>query len=764
MRQKMNKVMLFIFFLVNVLNAQNQPMGNLEGIVVDESNKNPLIGVNIYILNKNTGTTTNEKGNYYFKDLPVGTYTIQFSYIGYEKVIKTDIIIRSKRTTYLNIQMQTSSVELNDVVVESGYFTEIYDKPLGTINFSSEEIRRAPGSAGDVSRILFGLPSLAKVNDSRNSLIVRGGSPIENSFYIDNIEIPNINHFPVEGSSDGPIGILNVDFIEDVNFYSGGFSPIYGDRLSSIMEISFREGSKDQFNSQLNLSMQGVGAAIEGPISDRGSYMASGSIAYLDLILDESETGGAIPHYGDGQAKIVYDLNDDNKLTFLEVFSWDQINLDYENALKTDLTNIYGRTDGITNVAGLNWRFLWGKSGYSNTSLSHTYFGYKRNYSETKSKKHLLENNSKEHNLKLRNVNYYKMDNSNNFEFGFEVKYNFSQFDVFYGAWEDHYGNPTPELFVDNNLSTFKGGIYTQHKMKIFKQLYLEYGGRIDYFKFNDRLNFSPRLSLSYELKNGISVSGSAGKFTQEIPVNFLIQNNNFKDLKTPTSNHFILGVSKMLGESTRLSLEGYYKTYQNFPIDPAQPNVFIFDQSMIDGVFLSHESLVDDGEAFSRGIELMIQKKLASNFYGMASASYSKTRYKDLNGEWQNRIYDNVINFNIEGGYIPNDNWEFKLRWIYAGGSPYTPFNIEESTRLNRGIWDTENINSNRLPDYHSLNVRVDKRFYFSSSSLIVYLSVWNAYGRENIAFYQWDEKENKLDYQLQWSTLPVLGVEYKF
>ena len=159
---------------------------------------------------------------YQFKSLQVGTYTVEFSYIGYEKVTKTDIIIRPKRTTYLNIELYSSVVELENIVVESGYFHEVSQKPIGTVNFSSEEIRRAPGSAGDVSRILYGLPSLAKVNDSRNSLIVRGGSPIENTFYIDNIEIPNINHFPVEGSSDGPIGLLNADFIEDVNFYSGG--------------------------------------------------------------------------------------------------------------------------------------------------------------------------------------------------------------------------------------------------------------------------------------------------------------------------------------------------------------------------------------------------------------------------------------------------------------------------------------------------------------------------------------------------------------
>ena len=289
----MKKIIILIFFLIlSIVSAEDQPKGNLEGKIVDYSSKSPLIGVNIFNIDNGIGTSTDNKGNYSFKNLQVGTYIIQFSYVGYEKVIKTDVIIRSKRTTYLNIDMETASVQMDNVLVESGYFHEIENRPLGTVNFSSEEVRRAPGSAGDVSRILFGLPSLAKVNDSRNSLIVRGGSPIENSFYIDNIEIPNINHFPVEGSSDGPIGLLNVDFIGDVNFYSGGFSPIYGDRLSSIMEISFREGAKDKIQPQINLSMSGFGTAVEGPISDLGSYMLSGNMSYLDLILNEKETGG----------------------------------------------------------------------------------------------------------------------------------------------------------------------------------------------------------------------------------------------------------------------------------------------------------------------------------------------------------------------------------------------------------------------------------------------------------------------------------------
>lgn len=757
------KILILILFTSAVLFAQT-PKGSVSGTVVDLETKLPLVGVNIFIKSTNVGTSTNQNGEFEITDLEVGTYTLVFSYIGYEKATKPDVIVRSQRTTSLEIELKSTFVEIETAVVTGGYFSEVDNKPVSTINFSSEEIRRAPGSAGDVSRIIYGLPSLAKVNDQRNSLIVRGGSPVENSFYIDNIEIPNINHFPVEGSSDGPIGILNVDFIDDVNFYSGGFSPVYGDRLSSIMEISYREGTQQKFAPQLNLSLAGFGAAVEGPLGDGNSYMFSFNKSYLDLILNENETGGAMPNYGDAQGKLTLKIDDKNKISFLDVMSIDQINLDYENALETDLTNVYGQTDGFTNTAGINWQYIWGETGYSNTSVSHTFTNYDRDYSETKSRNHLFTNKSKENLIRIRNVNYYKASKRNSFEFGAEGSVVLNQFDVLFEPWQDHYGNMTPEVRVDRKMDSYKAGLFAIHHWNISEKLTLDYGLRSDYFEFNSEITVSPRATLTYKLSDKTDITAGAGIFNQFIPNYMLVQNDAFKNLKTPASHRYILGLHHMLGETTRLSVEAYYKSYKNFPVDPTQPYEFLFDQSTIEGLFLGHDRLVDKGEAFSRGIEVMVQKKLASDFYGLVSASLSKSRYKDLFGTWHDRIYDNQFNFTVEGGYIPNNEWEFKIRWIYAGGAPYTPFDLEQSYQYNKGIWDLENVNSKRLPDYHSLNIRVDKRFYFSGSNLILYLSVWNAYGRENVAQYLWNEMENKPDKMLQWSTLPVLGVEYEF
>jgi len=741
----------------------DEPKGSIKGKIVDAETKTPLIGVNIYIKNTQTGTSTDNEGNYEITSIPVGLINVVFSYIGYESVTKTDINVKPDRTLYLNIEMRSSAVKLQDVVVTNGYFSELENKPVSTVNFSSEEINRSPGTAGDVSRILYTLPSIAKINDQRNSLIVRGGTAVENSFYLDNIEIPNINHFPVEGSSDGPIGILNADFINDVNFHSGGFSPIYGDRLSSIMDISFREGSKARFSPQVNLSMAGFGGAVEGAIGNKGNYLFSINRSYLDLLVNQIEEGSPLPKYGDMQGKIAYDFDDKNSLSLLDVFSVDEIYLDADKAIKND-ANMYGKTNGITNTTGANWQHIWNDKGFSNTSIAYTYVKYNLDYGKTATQQQFYRNNSKENILRFRNLNYLKLNNRNSLEFGTDLSGMFIKYNTHYGEYEDQYGGITPPLYINNKMNGYKLGVFGVHHISLLENLKLDYGTRIDYFTYNQNLNVSPRASLTYQLNPKTSFSVSAGLYHQEIPNNILVQSEDFKSLKTPSAVHYIAGFSHKLGNAARLSVEVYYKDYFNFPINPAQPTMFLFDQVQVFGIFWSNATLKDNGRANAKGIEVILQKKLAEDFYGLVSGSLSNSSYRDYSGRWHNRIYDNRFNINLEGGYIPSNDWEFKIRWVYAGGAPYTPFDYEASKKAGVGIWDLSKTNSQRLPDYHSMNIRVDKRFYFSSSSLLVYLSVWNVYNRKNIAFYYWNEVKNDIDSQTQWSTLPVIGVEYEF
>jgi len=748
------------------LQAEEKRTGSIRGQVIDADTQAPLAGTNVVVVGTKRGAATDLEGHFDIPNIAVGYYTLQFDYIGYAQLRKTDVIVRSERITFVRAELKLFPLEMEAITVTGGYFTEVEDQPTSAINFSFEEIRRAPGSAGDVSRIISGLPSLAKVDDQSNSLIVRGGSPVENAFFIDNVEIPNINHFPTQGASGGPIGMLNVDLIQDVNFYTGGFSSVYGDKLSSIMALTFREGNREEFDGQLDLNFAGFGGVVEGPLFlKKGSWLLSGRRSYLDFIVDVADVGSTVaPRYGDYQGKVVYDISPDHKLILLGILGDDHNSPHREVAIENDMI-VYGNQDLYENTTGINWRALWSKRGYSNTACSYTSAKFKEDFYETNTQIHLLRNRSHEQEFKFRNFNHFRLSKQHSIEFGLEAKRLITDYDNFYAEYTDALGDTVPAFSLDEKVTAGKLGIFVNYIAKPFLRLITTLGLRSDYFSYNEKSTFSPRFAFSYWLTEGWSVNGSTGMFHQNLPLLLLSPNEENRSLKDPVAVHYILGIEHLLSENTKFTLEAYQKDYQNLPLDSSQPALFVIDELFYRyGFFFNHEQLIDMGKASSRGIEIMLQKKLARDFYGLASASYFRTRYQDGDEIWRDRVFDNRFIFSIEGGYKPNNKWEFSLRWIYAGGPPYTPFNIEKSKQINRAVLDENKINQARYPDYHSLNVRFDRRFHFSGSNLVFYFSVWNAYNRKNVASYFWNENENRQDTIFQWSLLPIFGLEYEF
>ncbi len=781
----MKTKLIFILFCIFSItaNAQTTKVGIINGYVTDKDTKSPLVYVNVILacpvrkddpswikksngVNRNgvdsqRGVLTDSSGKYLIKNVPVGGYTIQFQYLGYKPLMKTDVIVKSNRITFVNAELERTALEIEGIVVKAGYFSNIVEQPTSAINFSGEEIRRAPGSGGDVSRIILGLPSIAKVNDQSNNLIVRGGNPIENTFFIDNIEIPNINHFPHQGASGGPIGMINVDFIQDVNFYTGGFSAMYGDKLSSIMDITFREGNRSAFDGQLDLNFAGFGGVAEGPLlNDKGSWLFSARRSYLDFAVDVFEVGTTIaPIYGDIQGKLVYDLNPNHKLIVLGVFADDQNAPDRETGEENYMTH-YGNQDLYQGTIGANWRAIWNASGYSNTSLAYTTNKYDEDWYETTTGQYDIKNRSEEQTFKFRNVNHFRLNKRNTVEVGIEAKHLAEDYDNWYAETTNAIGDTVQALTMKKDITANKLGAFVNYVAKPFNRLTTTLGLRADYFSFSKNTSVSHRFAFSYQLTSLTSINGSFGSFHQNLPLLLLSQHDKNKDLEDPMAIHYVLGIDHLLTENTKLTLEVYQKNYNYFPLDPTQPALFIIDGNFFD----NYEALIDNGKALSRGIEIMLQKKLAYNFYGLVSTSLFKTRYKSCDNIWRDRVYDNRFIFSIEGGYKPNNKWEFSIRWIFAGGVPYTPFDIEKSKLNHRAVYDESRINEARYPDYHSMNIRFDRRFHFSGSNLVFYLSAWNVYNRKNIANYFWNDKEKKQDEVYQWGLLPVFGLEFEF
>lgn len=739
------------------------PKGKIFGKVSEMLSKEAISGVYVQILNAEYATVTDDDGSFKLEKIPIGNYSLQFSVEGFNPVIRTDIIVRSKRITSLEIPFDLTPVAKNEVNVSAGYFHQPKEQPASSINFTREEIRRAPGSAGDVSRIIANLPSIAKISDNMNTLVVRGGNPIENSFFVDNIEIPNINHFPTWGSTGGPIGLINVDFIQDVNFYSGGFSSQYGDRLSSVMDIGYREGNREEMDFQLDLHMAGFGMVTEGPLlNGKGSYLLSARKSFLDLLVAAIGTGVA-PRYSDFQGKIVLDLNAKNKLIVMGIAGIDRIAWDREEALDSGQTG-FGNYYSHEYTVGLNWFSMWGQKGHSNTSISHSTTRYKTDWYDARTQKLWGINNTIEQSYTLRNINHFSFNHTGQIQLGFQWKHIIDNQDYLMNDYVDITGNHIPEFQNTRKYEADKGSAFLNLVWNPLAPIHLNVGLRADYFSYNKNTSISPRLSVRVDLSSKFSVHGAFGIFTQNLPIMLLSLDENNDSLLDPRAYHYIIGFKHLITDNTQLTVELYDKEYYHFPVSEEQPLLFYCDEFIFERIQLGKCTFRDTGRAQAYGIELSLQKKLAHNLYGLVSASYFRTRYMDMTETWRDRIFDNQYIFSVEGGYKPNNKWEFSVRWILAGGIPYTPFDIEKSTAANTGIFNDTRINEERQPPYHSLNIRCDKRFHFKGSSLIFYLSVWNAYNRKNISNHYWNSLENREDIQYQWSLLPIFGMEFEF
>ncbi|MFA6469148.1 MAG: TonB-dependent receptor, partial [Bacteroidota bacterium] len=701
------KSLIAIIFIQLYVFAQTPLTGTIDGTVLDAATLSPLIGANVVVLNTTFGTVSDLNGKYTITNVPVGNYSVQFRMIGYSALTRTDVIVRSQRITPLPGNLTEQLLETDQVVVTAGYFRQSDAQPVSITSLSAEEIRRAPGSGGDVSRVLMSLPSLAKVNDQSNSLIVRGGSPLENAFYLDGIEIPNINHFPTQGATGGPIGMVNVDLIEEVNFYAGGFFPTYGDKLSSILDLKLREGNRRNFDGQFDLNIAGFGGVAEGPVGENGSYLFSVRRSYLDYVIKMFDIGtSVVPRYGDLQGKLSFDLSPTHKISFITLNGDDHNNPSRTVAEENDML-FYGNQDIYQNAGGIVWRALWNNGFYSVTTVGAQATTAREDFFETNTGAPLVKNHSTEGSAGLRNSNHLRISEILSLEFGVEVKQLFAAYDNTFGTYTNAVGDSTAFAVIKKDLNETKLGAFFNTIVHPLHNVTVTLGTRTDYFSYNNRLTVSPRASLAYQLDERTSFKIASGMYYQNMPVVLLAQSEANKSLRDPYAVHYICGVDHLLSEDTKLSMEVYQKEYYDFPVDPSDPSLFLVDEIFYrNGLYFNHAPLTNNGKARSRGVEITVQKKLATDLYGIVSATFFRTEYKGADDVWRNRVFDNRFIFSAEGGYKPNAEWEFSARWIIAGGTPYTPFDLTQSAQLKRGVFDGNRINAERYPAYHSMNV----------------------------------------------------------
>lgn len=735
----------------------NDGFGTLRGKVHDSVTKEPLVGVTISLIGTRYGTASDLNGNFIIRNIPSGSYLMKVSSVGYTPRVIPDVIIGTGSEAQFDIAMELAPIDAAEVVVEADYFQKLNDALVSVQSLSYEEIRRSPGGQEDVIRAISVLPGVVQVSAGRNDLIVRGGAASENLYVVENVEIPNINHFGTQGSAGGPLSFINLDFVRDVTFSTGGFGVRYGDKLSSVLNIELKDGRTDRFGSKATISATQFGLNSEGPLGQSGSYLFSVRRSYLDWIF-KAAGFGFVPEYWDLLGKATYNLDQSNQVSFLTIGALDKVRFfnDTEDKRFSN-SRILGNSQNQY-ISAISWRHLFTK-GFATISLGRSYVDY--DFLQTDSLlQPIFQSASHEGETSLRADAVLLPDNNFEISFGAQGKIirtrgnlnsmtnpYFPSGTSFESAWEK---------------TGVKASVYAQVSRTFFDHLIVNLGGRMDYFNLLDRtVAIAPRASVTYQVAPATSLNFSAGIYTQTPSMIWLTSNSDNARLTHIHVQQMIVGIEHLLRTDTKLRVEGYWKNYLDYPANVNRPYLVMSNTGAGFGgaeegfASFGFEPLISEGSGVSRGIELLVQKRLSEiPCYGIVSLSYNQTDFVALDGVKRPGSYDQRLILNLSGGYKLSDAWEFGTKFRIGTGTPYTPF-------LSNGTPDYARFNSERLPVFHSLDLRVDRRWNFSSWNLITYIDIQNVYNRTNVQSYRWDFRNQKVESGSNTiGILPTIGI----
>ena len=727
----------------------------IQGKVTDESTGNPVNNAKVEILESGKADETDNLGRFTFINISGGNYNLRFTAEGYIHKLILIKLDSSSSAKELSVVLQPFESAVDTIDVNADYFKK--DPQINSsYNYAAyEELRKTPGAIEDIIKYFQSSPGVSIGNDQDNDIICRGGSPIENLTLIDNIEIENPNHYGPPGSTSGALSYINLKMIREADFYSGGFPVKYGERLSSVLDIKFKEGSRDKHIRDLNLSFAGFGGFFEGPINSKSSYMLSIRRSYLELLKNfiaagDPNSGMVIPNYWDVNLKLNYDIANNKKLSFAGVFALDKAKyIRDDNYLPVDLRLL---------TYGFNYSVKSKKSAFK-LIISHNFDKYIAAYDNFKI-------NITQHKLTAKADYTYFLSRDLRLNLFQGVTYIFGNYNVLASYYLTPMSYVLKNVEYKSDLNTYKifGGFNSTWEL-FNRKLTLNAGVRFDYLDYmNYGLCISPRAGLSYKINEKTFLNFNAGFFYQAPEFLWMLSTEANKGLSYIKSNQLIIGAEHFLFSDLRINLEGYYKFYTGYPVSVYNPYyMFIYGLNGMYPDFLS-ESL-SRGRGYFTGIDFTIQKKNSgSGFYGYITYSYTKSKFYAMAGGPQPSGFDYGSQFTIIAGWKLKSLWAFSMRVKYYDGKPYTPFDSIASALLHRSVYDMSQYQQGRMPYYLRLDARIDKEFDFNWSNLTVYFEVQNLLNRKNVWWYDWDWHHRKAEIIYQWVRLPILGISFRF
>ena len=742
--KKLLTLLLFSNILLSLLQAQ--PVHQIKGTVIEKNSRQPLEFINVMVLGLNKGGVTNAEGHFTIEQVPPGIYRLQATAIGYKSVTTPEYILSTKDLN-ISIEMEENLTELAGITVTASPFRRDLESPVSLRIIGLQEIEKSPGANRDISRIVQSYPGVAfSPIGYRNDLIVRGGSPSENRFYLDGVEIPNINHFSTQGASGGPVGILNADLIREVNFYTGAFPTDKGNALSSVLDFKLRDGDMERNSLKATLGASEVSLASNGHLGKKTSYLVSVRQSYLQFLFDMLGLP-FLPTFTDAQFKLKTRFAARNELTVLGLGGIDKMKL---NTKADDEDNEYilsylPKIQQETFTLGAVYRHYAGAHVQS-VVASHSYLNnrntkYQQN-DESDPEHLMLRLRSTEQNTQLR------LENSSSFR----------NWKVTVGTSLDYsqYSNTTFQKVYTDRAQTFdyhtylgimRWGLFgTVNYTSIDERFTASLGLRADANNYSAAMKdlsdqLSPRLSLSYQLTEHWSLSGNAGLYYQLPPYTALgFKNNNGLyankyALRYMQVSQGSVGLNWRKGDTFEVSVEGFYKDYDKIPLSVAD-GIPLTCKGNDYGV-IGNELLTSTAQGRSYGAELLLKWLVAKKLNLASSFTLFKSEYRtDKESEYIASAWDNRFIFNLRGTYNLPRHWSVGMKVSCIGGAPYTPYDADKSSLVTawnaqgKPYYDYTRYNEERLPAFTQVDIRIDKTFYLKRCMLGFYIDLQNIAG----------------------------------
>lgn len=722
----------------NVFAAEYQ----IKGVVIDKSTRQPLEFVNVLVVGLGIGASTDANGNFLITQVPPGIYRLQASFLGYKTELTPEYRVNHV-TPYVQIELEEENASLNEVVVTASPFQKVPESPVSLRVIGLQEIEKAPGANRDISKVVQNYPGVAfSPIGYRNDLIVRGGGPSENRFYLDGVEIPNINHFSTQGASGGPVGLIDADLIRSVKFYSGAFPADKGNALSSVLDFSLRDGDMERNSLKATLGASEVSLSSNGHIGNKTSYLVSVRQSYLQALFKILGLP-FLPAYTDASFKIKTRFDSHNELTLLGLGGIDRmkLNLGIEGEDAEYMLSYLPEINQETYTVGGVYRH-YSQRHVQSIVLSQSYLNNRnvkyRDNDESSEENLTLRLGSIEQETKLR------MENTSSWSV-WKVK---AGFDLNYSRYKSNeyrkvFANALREYDYHTDLSLWRWGMFASVDYAApDKSFTASMGVRTDGNNYSDKMKelwrqLSPRLSVSYRLIEGLTLSGHVGLYYQ-LPsytaLGFKGEEGEYvnRHLDYISVSQESLGLSWTPNENMELSVEGFYKLYGHMPFS-------LSDQIPLsckgnDYGTIGNEVLSSEAKDRSYGVELMFKWLLTQKLNLSSSLTIFKSEFKDgEQGSYVPSAWDNRFILNMSGTYNFPKHWSLGAKVSCIGGSPYTPYDVEKSSLVEawnvqgRAYYDYSRYNQERLPVFGQLDVRVDKTFYLKKCMLGFYLDIQN-------------------------------------